>query len=219
MAAQPRTSTIKVLRLAFLNANGVLGRKIEMDHFLAQHGVDFCLLNEAQLDPGQASRFGNYVCHRTDRSKKGGITAILVRRCIKHYALPFPGLRHLEAIAIELKLAGKPKKILAVYLSPCRPLIKSDLSAYLFGVLPVLMADDINAKHVDWNSRLTTVRGKLLRVYADRHSCLINGPDLPTTVPYNPPATPDEINITVIKNLPTLENLRVQHSVLITYPY
>jgi hypothetical protein len=77
-------------------------------------------------------------------------------------------------------------KILAVYLSPCRPLIKSDLAACLSGGIPVLMAGDLNAKHVDWNSRLTTVRGKLLRDYTDRHSSLIHGPDSPTTVSYNP---------------------------------
>jgi hypothetical protein len=46
MAARPRRSTVKVLRLAFWNADGVRGRKIELDHFLAQHGVDVCLLNE-----------------------------------------------------------------------------------------------------------------------------------------------------------------------------
>jgi hypothetical protein len=65
------------------------------------------------------------------------------------------------------------------------------------------MAGDLNAKHVDWNSRLTTVRGKLLRDYADRHSCMIHGPDSPTTVPYNPSATPDVLDIAVTKNLRT----------------
>jgi hypothetical protein len=41
-------------------------------------------------------------------------------------------------------LAKKPVKILAVYLSPSRSLIDS-----VFGSgLPVLMAGDVNAKHV-----------------------------------------------------------------------
>jgi hypothetical protein len=93
-------------------------------------------------------------------------------------------------------LAGKPTKILAVYLSPCRPLIKSDLTARCpYGGC-------LNAKHVDWNSRLTTVRGKLLRDYADRFSCLIHRPDSPTTVPYDTSATPDVLDIAVIKNIP-----------------
>jgi hypothetical protein len=73
----------------------------------------------------------------------------------------------------------------------------------LNGGIPVLKAGDLNAKHVDWNSRLTTVRGKLLRDYADRHSYLIQGPDSPTTVPYNTSATPDVLDIAVTKNLPT----------------
>jgi hypothetical protein len=100
-------------------------------------------------------------------------------------------------------LAGKPTKMLAVYVSPCRPLIKSDLTACLSGGFHLVIAGDLNAKHVDWNSRLTTVRGKLLRDYTDRHSCLIHGPETPTTVPYNPCATPDVLDIAVTKNVRT----------------
>jgi hypothetical protein len=61
------------------------------------------------------------------------------------------------------------------------------------------MAGDLIAKHVDLNSRLTTVRGKLLRDYANRHSCLIHGLDSPTTVPYNPSANPDILDIALTK--------------------
>jgi hypothetical protein len=170
-----------------------------LEHILTQHGVDVCLLNETHLDPRQVFRFANYVCFRIDRSTKGGGRAVLVRRV--------PRLRHLDATAIELKLAGKPIKILAVYLSSCRHLIKSGLTACLNGVLPVLMAGDINAKHVDWNFRLNIVRGKLLRDYIDRHSCLVHGPDSPITIPYNPSATLDVLDIAVTKTLPTPVNL------------
>jgi hypothetical protein len=93
-------------------------------------------------------------------------------------------------------LANRPAKILAVYLSPSRPLIDSDLSAYVGGDLPVLMAGDLNAKHVEWNARLTTKRGRFLRDYADRNSCLIHASNTPTTVPYNPSATPDILDTT-----------------------
>jgi hypothetical protein len=56
-------------------------------------------------------------------------------------------------------------------------------------------------KHVDWNSPLTTRRGKLFRDYADRNSCLIFGPDTPTTIPYKPFATPDVLDIVITKNV------------------
>jgi hypothetical protein len=86
--------------------------------------------------------------------------------------LPVPGLNHLEATAIQVILAGRPVLILAAYLSTSHPLIGADLTACFGGGLLVLMAGDLNAKHVDWNSRLTTRRGKLLRDYEiGRASC------------------------------------------------
>src|SRR5215475_535237 len=48
---------------------------------------------------------------------------------------------------------------------------------------------------------MSTTRGKLLRDYADGNSCLIFGPDSPTTNPYNPLATPDVLDIVITKNL------------------
>jgi hypothetical protein len=59
-------------------------RKLELEHFLNQHGVDNCLLSETFLNHGQAFRLANYVCNRTDRPTAGGGTAILVRRGIAH---------------------------------------------------------------------------------------------------------------------------------------
>jgi len=98
-------------------------------------------------------------------------------------------------------MAGKPVKILAPYLSPSRPLIGANLSASFGGGIPVLMAGDLNAKLVNWNSRLSTRRGKLLRDYADGNSSLIFGPGTPTTNPYNPLATHDILDIVITKNL------------------
>jgi hypothetical protein len=56
------------------------------------------------------------------------------------------------------------------------------------------MAGDLNAKHTDWNSSLTTARGSLLRDYAIRNTCLIYGPDSPTTASYTHNATPDVLD-------------------------
>ena len=45
--------------------------------------------------------------------------------------------------------------------------------------------------------------GKLLRDYADGNSCLIFGPDSPTTNPYNTSATPDVLDIVITRDLPS----------------
>ena len=191
----------KALRLACWNADGVRGRKLELEHFLNQHGVDVYISSETFLNPGQAFRLAKYVCHRTDRLTAGGCTAILGHRGIVQHSVPVPGPNHMEATAIQVMLAGRPVKILAAYLSPSHPLIGEDLDACFDGGLPVLLAGDLNAKHVDWNSRLSTRRGKLLRDYADGNTCLIFGPDTPTTNPYNPSTTPDILDIVITKNL------------------
>ena len=179
MAARPtRTVRIKALRLVCWNADGVRGKNIELEHFLSQH------------------------CHRTDRPTAGGGTAFLVRCGIVHNSLPVPGLTHLEATAVQVTLARRPVKILAAYLSPSRLLIEADLTASFGGGLPGLMAGDLNAKHVDWNSRLTTRRGKRLRDYADENPCLIFGRDTPTTKSYNPFAIPVALVIALTKQHP-----------------
>ena len=66
-----------------------------------------------------------------------------------------------------------------------------------------MMPGDLNAKHVDWNSRLTTRRGKLIRDYADEISCLIFGPETSTTNPNKPPhPSNDVLDIAIVKCLP-----------------
>jgi len=60
-------------------------------------------------------------------------------------------------MAIQVILADKPAKILAAYLLPSRsPTDRSGPDRYCGGLL---MAGDLNANHVDWNSRLNTRRG------------------------------------------------------------
>jgi hypothetical protein len=83
---------------------------------------------------------------------------------------------------------------------PTQPLIDSDLTECLSGVLPVLMADGLNAKRTDWNSWLIRDRDAFLRDYADRIACLIYGPDSPTTVTYLLNTNPDVLDIVFIKD-------------------
>ena len=121
-----------------------------MEHFLGQHGVDICLLSETILKPGQAFRLVNYVCHHTERPTTGGRHSHLGPPWDSPPLSARSGSDHLEATAIQVTLAGKPVLILAAYLPPSRPLIGADLTACFGGGLPVLMAGDLNAKHVDW---------------------------------------------------------------------
>jgi hypothetical protein len=137
MAARPKQTTrTKALRLACWIADGIRGKKQELEYFLGQHGIDVCRLTETGLRSSDIFRLGNYFCHRIDRLTEGGGTAILFRRGMDQHAVPVQGLEYLEATAIEVMLANQPVKTLAVYLLPSRPLIASDLSACLAGIFP-----------------------------------------------------------------------------------
>jgi hypothetical protein len=91
-------------------------------------------------------------------------------------------------------------RLLSAYLAPTRPFIDSDLTDCLSEGIPVLMAGDLNAKHKHWKSRPKKAMGLLLRDYADRYSCLIYGPDYPTTARYTHNATIDVLDIVVVKD-------------------
>jgi hypothetical protein len=98
-------------------------------------------------------------------------------------------------------LAGKVLKIIAAYLSLSHLLIGTDFFACFGGGLPVFIAGNFYAKHVEWKSRLSTRRWKLLRDYANENFFLIFGLEVPTTNPYNPSATPEVLDIVITKNL------------------
>ena len=104
--------------------------------------------------------------------------------------MPVPCLTHLEATAIQVTLACKPVIVFAAYLSSSRPIIEADLTGCFGEALPILTAGDLNAKHVEWNSRLSTRRGKPLRDFTEVNACLIFVPKIPTTNPYNPSVNP-----------------------------
>jgi hypothetical protein len=103
----------------------------------------------------------------------------------------------------QLSLANGPLRILAVYLSPSWPLINLNLSACLGVGVPILIAGDLNAKHMDWNSRPITTGGWLRCNYTSENSCLIYGSDTPTTLQYNSSTTPDVLDIVFTKSLVT----------------
>jgi len=179
-ARRGRTELCKALCLACWNADKVRGRKLELENFLSQHSVDICLLSETFLNPGQAFRLSNFVCHRVDGPTAGGrhrhLGPAWYSPPLGARSGPDPLGGYCHPSHISRQTGANPRGLP----SSSRPLIG----------LQVLMAGDLNAKHVDWNSRLSSRLGKLLRDYADGNSCLIFGPDSSTTNPYNPSVIP-----------------------------
>ena len=83
---------------------------------------------------------------------------IIVRYDIDYYAIPVSNLQHMEAIATYSWEANQTRG----GLSPLGSLVDVDLSECISGGNP-LLPGDLNVKHKDWNSRLNSTRGILLR--------------------------------------------------------
>ena len=201
MAARPRrTERSKALRLSCFNAHDVGGRKHELDHFLNQHGVDICLLSEKLLNPGQAFRLANYVCHRTDKPTTGGGTAILVRRDIVHHSARFgpdPLGGYCHSSHIGRQTGENPRGLHFAF----PPTYRSGPDSLFRRCIAGPAGRRPRRQTRGLNSRLSTRRGELLRDYADENSCLIFGPDTQSTNPYNPSATPYVLDIVTTQNL------------------
>ena len=151
MAARPRrTERAKPLRLACWSADGVCGRKLELEHFLNQHGVDICPLSETFLNPGQTFRLANYVCHRRHTEGRG------------RHSHPGPPLNNpllsarsgpdpLGGYCQSSHRGGQTGKNPSGLPLAFPPIYRSGPVRLFQRGLPVLMAGDLSAKHVDWN--------------------------------------------------------------------
>ena len=90
------------------------------------------------------------LCLPQHRPTAGGGTTILFRRFIFHHSETVLSLTHVQAPA------DRRVKILAAYVSPSHLLIGAKMSACFCRWMPVLLVGDLNAKHVDWKSLLST---------------------------------------------------------------
>ncbi|GFX44622.1 hypothetical protein TNCV_2637851 [Trichonephila clavipes] len=111
------------LSLCSWNANGLLRKYAELRIFIEKHSPDILLIQETHLRPSHNLNIANYTCHRNDRISGGprtaGGTLILVKNSLKHYCLPTPPLRALEATNIILTPPKHdPISITCVYIPP-----------------------------------------------------------------------------------------------------
>jgi hypothetical protein len=142
---------------------------------------------------------------------------ILVRCGIDHYSVPVLNLRQMEATTIYVNIGRRPVKLVVVYLSPLQSLVDANLLECIGRGAPVLLAVNLNAKHKDWNLRLNSLRGVLLREFVSANSCIINGPDSPTTIPSCSTVMPDVLDLVVVKDFILLVNLTVSSALSSDY--
>ena len=109
----------------------------------------------------------------------------------------------------------------SVYQSPGKPLEEDDLDT-LIGLSEskkFIFGGDLNAKNTDWNSRLTTSRGRLLARHADRNQYAISAPDRPTYYSHRTNVRPDVLDIFLHHMGLPVADVERMNSIQIIIPY
>lgn len=103
-----KPTQIKNLRIINFNANGIKRQIYELQYLLLEHSIDIALITETHLEPTDRFTLRNYDIIRSDRPyRRGGGTAIIIKRNISYAPVQIIGLTCAEITAITLLLDKK----------------------------------------------------------------------------------------------------------------
>jgi hypothetical protein len=152
------------LLLACWKTDGVRGKKLEMEQFFSELGVDICLLEETDFETGQALRFAVDVCHGTRPPDFG-------RRhnspCLQgHKSLPCSRLGSASpgGYCYTITDGDQTSEAHVSLLHTKTTLDRFGTDLVSARRIPVSIAGDLKAKQLKWNSGpITKKKGSLLR--------------------------------------------------------
>jgi hypothetical protein len=145
--------------------------------------IDVVLFSETHLKPHERFHIQNYHFYRIDhhQGRKGG-TAVAVRKGIPHSHVDLPPFISVEAVGVCTPIGNKDILLAAVYKSPGRTWSDADIAELLSLRDKCILAGDLNAKHLSWNSAVSKPSGeKLLQYFIEIASKFLHHSDQPIT--------------------------------------
>lgn len=154
-----------LLKIAIWNANGLSQHKQEVQAFLSKEKIDVMLISETHFTTKTFFKIKDYHMYDTKHpdGKAHGGTAILVKQNIKHFVHPKYKHDHIQATSIVIEEWAGTCVFSAIYCPPKHAIKQQQFTNY-FQTLGnrFFSGGDLNAKHTNWGSRLTTTKGKEL---------------------------------------------------------
>jgi len=144
--------------------------------------------------------------YRSDRNHFGGGVMLLVNNNLRHDSFSLPHLTGLEATAVCLQLQNHSQLLfVSAYLPPTTAITPTDLDAIFSPHDTVVLAGDLNCKHVLWNNASVNKNGNTLLSYCLNNTITINYPNQPTHFPYN--SYPSALDITLSQRCTTSKSI------------
>lgn len=194
------------LRVATWNINGLAPNKTELELFINNNQLDVVLISEAHCTDKSKIKIkgcNTYVTKHPDGTGHAG-TALVIRNSIKHQVLPEYRTNHIQATTVAVEANCGQLNLSAIYCPPRHTISETKFTEY-FSTLggKFVAGGDWNAKHTYWGSRLTTTRGRQLKLCLDENNlnCISSGE--PTYWPTDPNKKPDLLDFFIIMGLST----------------
>lgn len=210
------------LTIMYWNADGIERDKLLLTVVLQTKQIDLALICETRLKINTNLKIRNYdIYHSPGPNPPYGGTAVIIKSCIPHHATQIPALQNLQLTAVNIKTSTEILCIGALYHSPSYELLDSDLNIMNNISQHFILAGDLNSKNTDWNSRITTKRGRKLARHAEENNYEILGPTEHTFFPHNSDHQSDVLDIVLkrsnshILNLNTFPEFNSDHEPVI----
>jgi hypothetical protein len=182
------------------NANGILGKKDEVESFLKTHDVDVLTVCETKLLKTDKLQIRNYNIIRNDRdgTSRGGGVAIIVKNGIPHIKVRLPDT---EFETVAIRLVNNNIFVIAIYNRPANKFNVTSLRKLSNLANKLIIGGDLNAKHDDWGNSFANKNGRTLKNFLDdRQDITLNYPIAHTHFPSNN-TTPSTIDLFLHKNI------------------
>jgi hypothetical protein len=207
------------IKIAYWNANAISNKKQELEYFIQKYKIDAVLVQETHLKPHRKLNLPNHQIYRNDReNQKGGGTAIIINRLIKHHLLPTPTTKALEVTGLSVETDRGELHLYSLYYPPKKEFHQTDFDSIKNENKDTIAAGDLNARNKHWNSKRNCPRGKTLHHFITSNNMEAIGPEDPT---HHYEEGSDVIDIAIVKNinnyyhLQTVEELSSDHSPVI----
>lgn len=154
------------------NANGLKNQRNTLLAFLNHYNIHIACITETHLSHTDKIKFPGYKIYRADRitlSRAMGGVAILVRNIIKQQQLPTLVLTYLEAVAVSININNKYITFVSAYQPPSRQMLIADYEKVMSLDNSVIIAGDLNSKHINWGCRVTNLNGSKLQAFLQTH--------------------------------------------------
>lgn len=192
------------LRIMAWNANGLNGRKLELELVLNFNNIDICLISETHFTKESYLKIAGYKCYHAlhPSNKARGGSAVLIRANLKHHEHAKLETEMFQVCAISIKTKSYEISIASIYCPP-KHNIKQEDYAGAFELLGnrFIIGGDFNAKNTHWGSRVTTPKGRELYKYMSSHKCEPYSTGKPTYWPTDLHKKPDLIDFFIMRNI------------------